>query len=54
MGVKFKGSCLTQEGISFNYGKTGNIYIVDEKNKNFNIDSYPTLKKILFVAVQMF
>ena len=41
--VKFKGSCLQQDKITFNCGKVVKIYIVYEINKNFDIYSYPTL-----------
>ena len=37
--VKFKGSCLKQDKISFNHEKIVNIYIVYEINKNFYISS---------------
>ena len=51
--VEFKGSCLKQDKILFNHGKIVNIYIVHEVNKNFNISSYPTLKKCLFGPVKL-
>ena len=51
--VKFKGSCLKQDKISFNHEKIVNIYIVYEINKNFYISSYPTLKSCLFGAVKL-
>ena len=51
--IRFKGSCLKQDEISFNRGKIVNIYIVYEINKNLNISSYPTLKTCLFGAVQL-
>ena len=49
--VKFNESCLKQDKITYNHGKIGNIYIVYEKNRNFNITSYLTLENCLFGAV---
>ena len=34
--VEFKGSCLKQDKIMYNYRKTKNIYIVYELSSNFN------------------
>ena len=51
--VEFKGSCLKQDTISFAPGKIVNIYIVYEINRNFEIDSYPTLENCLFGAVKL-
>ena len=51
--VEFKGSCLKQDKISFDHGKVVNIYIVYEKNINFEIDSYSTLENCLFGAVKL-
>ena len=51
--VWFKGSCLKQDKISFGHGKIVNIYILYEVNKNFQIDSYPTLANCLFSAVKL-
>ena len=51
--VKFKGSCLKQDGISFNHGKIVNIYIVYEINKYYNRSSYLTLENCLFAAVKL-
>ena len=51
--VEFKGSCLKQDKISFDYRKVVNIDIVYEKNKNFPIDSYQTLENFLFGAVKI-
>ena len=39
--VKFNGSCLKQDKITYAYGKIVNIYIVYEINKKYNISSYP-------------
>ena len=49
--VEFNGSCLKQDKITFNHGKTSNIYIVYEITKNINISDYPTLENCLFGAV---
>ena len=51
--VKLNGSCLKQDKITYAYGKTVNIYIVYEMNKNYNISSYPTLENCLFGAVTL-
>ena len=49
--VEFKGSCLKQDKTLFNNGKLVNIYIVNEINKNFDINSYLTLEKFLFGSI---
>ena len=49
--VKFNGSCLKQDKITYTLGKLVNIYIVYETSKNFNISSYPALENCLFGAV---
>ena len=51
--VKFNGSCLKQDKITFNHGKKVNIYIVYEISKNCNISNYPTLEHCLFGAVKL-
>ena len=51
--VEFKRSYLKQDKIKYNHEKLVNIYIVYEINENFNISSYPTLEKCLFVAVTL-
>ena len=51
--VEFKRSYLNQDKIKYNHEKLVNIYIVYEINENFNISSYPTLEKCLFVAVTL-
>ena len=51
--VRFSGDCLKQEKITFNHGKTVNIYIVYEIEKILNISSYPTLENCLFGAVEI-
>ena len=51
-GVKFSGSCLKQNKITYSHKKTVNIYIVYEINKKDNtIISDPTLENCLFGAV---
>ena len=37
--VRFSGSCLKQSAITYNHGKSVNIYIVYEINKNDNTTS---------------
>ena len=49
--IRFSGDCLKQEKITFNHGKTVNIYIVYEPEKSVDISSYPTLENCLFDAV---
>ena len=51
--VKFRGDCLNQEKITFNYGKTVNIYIVSEIDDYYPTTSYPTLKNCLFDGVKL-
>ena len=51
--VRFSKDCLKQEKITFNHGKTVNIYIVYEIEKILNISSYPTLENCLFGAVEI-
>ena len=51
--VEFKGSCFKEDKISLNHGKIVNIYIVYEINKNFKIDTYPTLENCLFCAINL-
>ena len=49
--VEVSGSCLKQDKIIFNHGKIVNIYIFYEINKNYDINSYPTLTNCLFEEV---
>ena len=49
--VKFNGSCLRQDKITYAHGKVVNIYIVYEISKNHSISVYPTLENCLFGAV---
>ena len=51
--VKFDGSCLKQDKITYNYGTIVNIYIVYEINKKFNISNYPKLENCLFGAISL-
>ena len=51
--VRFNGSCLKQDKITYTHGKTVNIYIVFEMSKNYNVASYPTLENCLFAAVSL-
>ena len=47
--VRFIGSCLKQEKIRYSQGKTVNIYIVYEINRNENTTSSdPTLENCVF------
>ena len=52
--VKFSGSCLKQDKVTYTHGKILNIYIVYEINKKDNtIISDPTLENCLFGAVTL-
>ena len=51
--VKFNGSCLKENKITYTHGKIVNIYIVYEINKNYIISSYPALENCLFGAVSL-
>ena len=52
--VRFSGSCLKQNAIIYNHGKSVNIYIVYEINKTDNTTSSdPTLGNCLFGGVNM-
>ena len=51
--VKFSGSCLNQDKVTYNHGTIVNIYIVFEISKNYNISSYPTLENCLFGTVSL-
>ena len=52
MYIKFSGSCLKQDKITFSHGKTANIYIVYDLKSNLN-NFNPTLQKCLFGAVKL-
>ena len=51
--VKFNGSCLKQDNITYTHGTIVNIYIVYEISKNINISSYPILESILSGTVSL-
>ena len=51
--VKFSGSCLKQDKVTYNHKKILNIYIVYEISKNHNISSLPTPENCLFGAVTL-
>ena len=51
--AEFKRSYLKQDKIMYVHGKEVNIYIVYEKNKNFNISSYSALENCLFGVVSL-
>ena len=53
IGVKFTGSCLKQDKVTFSHGKIVSIYIVYELGASSSSDSNPTLKKCLFGAVTL-
>ena len=49
---KFNGSCLKQDGVTFNHGNIVNIYNVYDLEPNLN-NFDPTLKNCLFRAVKL-
>ena len=51
--VKFNGSCLKQDKLTYTHGKIVNIYIVYVINKNYNMSSYPSLGNCSFGAVSV-
>ena len=51
--VKFNGSCLKQDKITYAYGKIINIYIVYELSPNLNYNENVTLGDFLFGAVKL-
>ena len=51
--VKFDGSCLRQDKLTYTHGKIVNIYIVYEISKNYNVSNYPTLENCLCGAVSL-
>ena len=51
--VKFTGSCLKQQNVSYTHKKVVNIYIVYELGASGSNDSDPTLKNWLFGAVTL-
>ena len=52
MRVKFNGSCLKQDKITFNQGKIVNIYIVYYLNSTLSYNEDITLEICLFDAVK--
>ena len=48
--LKFSGSCLKQDKVTYNHRKIVNIYIVYEISKNYSISTYPTLENCLLGA----
>ena len=51
--VKFIGSCLKQDKVTYSHGTIVNIYIVYEISKHYSISVYPTLEHCLFGAVSL-
>ena len=51
--VKFSGSCLKQDKVTYNHGKLITIYIVYEISKNHNISSLPTIENCLYGAISL-
>ena len=51
--VKFTGSCLKQDKVTFNHGKVANIYIVYELGASSSSNSDPTIKSCFFGAVTL-
>ena len=51
--VKFNGSCLKQDKITYNRGTIMNIYIVYELSSNLNYTQYVALENCMFGAVKL-
>ena len=51
--VKFNGSCLKQDKITYIHGTIVNIYTAYEISNSFSISSHPTLENCLFGAVRL-
>ena len=51
--VKFNGSCLKQNKVTFNHRKVVNIYIVYELNGSSSNNNNPTVRNSLFGAVSL-
>ena len=51
--LKFNGSCLVQDQITYTPQTVVNIYIVYEITRNNNISDYPTLENCLFGSVKL-
>ena len=52
MYIKFNGSCLEQDKITFNHGKTVNIYIFYNLESNLNNFDF-TVEDCLFGVVKL-
>ena len=52
MCVRFSESFLKQDKVTFNHGKTVNIYIAYDLKSSLN-NFYPTLENFLFGAVKL-
>ena len=52
--VKFNGSCLKQDKITFNHEKVVLIYIVYELDGSSSSDNDPTVRNSLFGTVRLF
>ena len=53
MYVKFNGSCLKQDKITFNHGKIVNIYIIYDLELTLTYNADITLENYLFGAVKI-
>ena len=53
MYVKFNGSCLKQDKITFNHGRIVNIYIVYDLKSTLNYDEDITLESCFFGEVKL-
>ena len=53
MYVKFNGSCLKQDKVTFNHGTIVNIYIVYDLKSTLNYDEDIALENCLFSAVKL-
>ena len=51
--VKFNGSSLKQDKVTYSHGKIVNMYIAYEISKNCNISTYPTLENCLFGPISL-
>ena len=52
-GIKFNGSCLKEDKITYTHGKIVNIYLAYEFFGGYSgDDNYPTLQNALFGAVK--
>ena len=53
MYVKFNGSCLKQDEVTFNHGTIVNIYIVYDLKSTLNYDEDIALENCLFSAIKL-